>query len=145
MSQKKGAVTRRTKIAQSQSLVISALIEPNRQKSCRKKGFCLRNRNSKSQIASDFPWQPYIVMHHCFVLSRKSLAIYGVRDGRRYCKSQKLLRFRCAKCCNAIVNICLGQMVRGFWPCSDTPFLGHTPSTAGTFRKKFRKNSGKTP
>ena len=25
------------------------------------------------------------------------------------------------------------------------PSLGHTPSTAGTFRKKFRKNSGKTP
>ena len=25
------------------------------------------------------------------------------------------------------------------------PLLGHTPSTAGTFRKKFRKNSGKTP
>ena len=24
-------------------------------------------------------------------------------------------------------------------------FLGRTPSTAGTFRKKFRKNSGKTP
>ena len=24
-------------------------------------------------------------------------------------------------------------------------YLGHTPSTAGTFRKKFRKNSGKTP
>ena len=24
-------------------------------------------------------------------------------------------------------------------------FLGHTPSTAGTFRKEFRKNSGKTP
>ena len=24
-------------------------------------------------------------------------------------------------------------------------FLGHTPSTDGTFRKKFRKNSGKTP
>ena len=24
-------------------------------------------------------------------------------------------------------------------------FVGHTPSTAGTFRKKFRKNSGKTP
>ena len=23
--------------------------------------------------------------------------------------------------------------------------LGHTPSTAGTFRKRFRKNSGKTP
>ena len=23
--------------------------------------------------------------------------------------------------------------------------LGHTPNTAGTFRKKFRKNSGKTP
>ena len=31
----------------------------------------------------------------------------------------------------------------------DTPVLsfhlGHTPSTAGTFRKKFRKKSGKTP
>ena len=26
-----------------------------------------------------------------------------------------------------------------------TKLLGHTPSTAGTFRKKFRKNSGKTP
>ena len=26
-----------------------------------------------------------------------------------------------------------------------TIILGHTPSTAGTFRKKFRKNSGKTP
>ena len=25
------------------------------------------------------------------------------------------------------------------------PSMGHTPSTAGTFRKKFRKNSGKTP
>ena len=25
------------------------------------------------------------------------------------------------------------------------PNLGHTPSTAGTFRKRFRKNSGKTP
>ena len=24
-------------------------------------------------------------------------------------------------------------------------YIGHTPSTAGTFRKKFRKNSGKTP
>ena len=24
-------------------------------------------------------------------------------------------------------------------------FLGHTPSTAGTFRKNFRKDSGKTP
>ena len=23
--------------------------------------------------------------------------------------------------------------------------MGHTPSTAGTFRQKFRKNSGKTP
>ena len=25
------------------------------------------------------------------------------------------------------------------------PLVGHTPSAAGTFRKKFRKNSGKTP
>ena len=27
----------------------------------------------------------------------------------------------------------------------DTPWIGHTPSTAGTFWKEFRKNSGKTP
>ena len=27
---------------------------------------------------------------------------------------------------------------------SGAPALGHTPSTAGTFRKKFQKNSGKT-
>ena len=47
---------------QSQSLAISALTESNRQKSRRKKGFGLRNRNSKSQIASDFPSHPYIGM-----------------------------------------------------------------------------------
>ena len=29
--------------------------------------------------------------------------------------------------------------------CKESHKLGHTPSTAGTFRKKFRKNSGKTP
>ena len=29
--------------------------------------------------------------------------------------------------------------------CPILAFMGHTPSTAGTFRKKFRKNSGKTP
>ena len=28
---------------------------------------------------------------------------------------------------------------------SSFPQMGHTPSTAGTFRKDFRKNSGKTP
>ena len=28
---------------------------------------------------------------------------------------------------------------------TDLVVMGHTPSTAGTFRKKFRKNSGKTP
>ena len=31
-----------------------------------------------------------------------------------------------------------------FWA-SGALSMGHTPSTAGTFRKKFRKNSGKTP
>ena len=30
-------------------------------------------------------------------------------------------------------------------PSSRPQPLGHTPSTAGTFQKKFRKNSGKTP
>ena len=37
----------------------------------------------------------------------------------------------------------LSREVRGS-PCLGAP-MGHTPSTAGTFRKKFRKNSGKTP
>ena len=36
-------------------------------------------------------------MQHCFVLSRKWLAISSVRDGRRNGKSPKSLRFRCAK------------------------------------------------
>ena len=31
------------------------------------------------------------------------------------------------------------------WERPGDNFVGHTPSTAGTFRKKFRKNSGKTP
>ena len=39
-----------TKIAQLQSLAISALMEPNRQKSCRKKGF--RAQKSQLEIAN---------------------------------------------------------------------------------------------
>ena len=39
-------------------------------------------------------------------------------------------------------NIC-GCRHQKLW--SQRNFLGHTPSTAGTFRKKFQKNSGKTP
>ena len=121
-------------IAQSQSLAISALTEPNRQESHAKRirvpqkevgkrssitfffafetllvtfwslflmflslfsslfcqtpfpglllrhdeggrGFGLRNRSSKSQIASDFPSHPQIAVQHYLALSRKSLAI----------------------------------------------------------------------
>ena len=62
-----------------------------------KEEFRARNRNSKSQIASDFPSHPYIAMQHCFLLSWKSLAISGVRDGHRNRKSQESLRFWCAK------------------------------------------------
>ena len=62
-----------------------------------RKGFRLRNRSSKSQIVSDFPSQPEIAMQHCCVLSRKSVAISVVRDGHRDRKSQKSLRFWCAK------------------------------------------------
>ena len=51
---RKGSRAERTKIAQSQSLAISALTEPDRQKSRRKKGFW----GPKSQIASDFPSHP---------------------------------------------------------------------------------------
>ena len=46
------------------------------------------------------------------------------------------------RCCN--VTILGGQMVTSFDLVLDS-LLGHTPSTAGTFRKKFRKNSRKTP
>ena len=68
----------------------------------KKRVFGLGNRNSKSQIASDFPSQTFhrtlkSQMQHCFVLSRKSLAISGVRDGHRNRKSQKSLQFRRAK------------------------------------------------
>ena len=42
-------------------------------------GFGLRNRSSKSQIASDFPSQPEIALQHRFVLSLKSLATGGSR------------------------------------------------------------------
>ena len=49
---------RAPKIAQSQSLAISALSVPNRQKSRRNKGFRAQKSQPKSQIASDFPSHP---------------------------------------------------------------------------------------
>ena len=47
-------------------------------------------------------------------------------------------------------KLCDRDFAEGSGELSDAIFLktlllGHTPSTAGTFRKKFRKNSGKTP
>ena len=47
-----------------------------------------------------------------------------------------------------LVKVCLHLYLR--WSCipcavQRQDYLGHTPSTAGTFGKKFRKNSGKTP
>ena len=59
-------------------------------------GFGPRNRNSKSQI-DDFPSHPKTAVQHCFLSSWKLLAISGVRDGHRNRKSQRSLRFRCAK------------------------------------------------
>ena len=49
------------------------------QKSRRKKGFGLRNRSPKSQIASDFPSHSQIAMQHCFLLCRKSRDFWGLR------------------------------------------------------------------
>ena len=56
--------------------------------------------------------------------------------------------------CNRDCYILFKPCIRGF-PSRGCKFklekahllheMGHTPSTAGTFRKKFRKNSGKTP
>ena len=69
----------------------------------------------------------------------------------------------CGKC-RRVWEILMGALKRGFasqilrenrasilpgnwafWGSLARPSLGHTPSTAGTFWKKFRKNSGKTP
>ena len=41
-----------------------------------------------------------------------------------------------------MLNLVLGV---GVFSLLSSPSLGHTPSTAGTFRKKVRKNSRKTP
>ena len=43
------------------------------------RGFGLRNRSPKSQIASDFPSHPCIAMQHCFLLSQKSRDFWGPR------------------------------------------------------------------
>ena len=56
------------------------------QKSCRKKGFGLRYRSPKSQIAGgDVPshggFAPLNAMQHCFLLSRKSLRFQGSAMG----------------------------------------------------------------
>ena len=84
--------TKPTKIAQWQSLAISALTEPNRQKSRRKKGFwpqtfAARNRKSLATFA--------LLNRNAALLSLVSeiAAISGVRDGHRNRKSQKSLRF----------------------------------------------------
>ena len=52
----------------------------------------------------------------------------------------------------AFVPRITGRVFAQSWPSEShirddfrVPLMGHTPSTAGTFRKKFRKNSGKTP
>ena len=51
---------------------------------------------------------------------------------------------------SAFVCVCARSFAFVNTPFYCTPFcdnlrMGNTPSTAGTFRKKFRKNSGKTP
>ena len=52
---------------------------------------------SKSQIANDFPSHPGIATQHCFVLSEMTSNFWGPRWASPSQKSQKLLRFRCAK------------------------------------------------
>ena len=42
----------------------------------------------------------------------------------------------------AFACFCERPRLEPFW---ELQIMGHTPSTAGTFRKNFRKNSGKTP
>ena len=42
-------------------------------------------------------------------------------------------------------GLCEALRLRGKFRGSKGSRMGHTPSTAGTFRKKFRKSSGKTP
>ena len=69
----------RTKIAQSTSLAISALMEPNGQKSRRKRGFGAQ----KSQLEIADRLRLSIAPLNRNAKSRKSLAISGVRDGHR--------------------------------------------------------------
>ena len=44
----------------------------------------------------------------------------------------------------SMVNVTLLTIIKIFG-ITTTAFMGHTPSTADTFRKKFQKDSGKTP
>ena len=78
-------------------LQISALTEPNRQKSCRKKGF--RARKSQPEIANRQRLSIAPSNRNAALLSLVSeiAAISGVRYRHRNRKSQKSLRFRCAK------------------------------------------------
>ena len=81
----------------SQSLAISALSQPNRQKSCRKNGFwgsaiAAPNRKSLATFHRTLESQCSIALS-----SVRNRAISGVRNGHRNRKSQKSLRFRCAK------------------------------------------------
>ena len=73
----------------------SALTEPNRQKSRREKRF----RPQKSQLDIANRLRLSIARLNRNAKSRKSLAISVIRDGHRNHKSQKSLRFRCAKVC----------------------------------------------
>ena len=81
------------------SLTISALTEPNRQKFHRKKGFWAQK--SQPEIANgqrlSISIAPLNRNAALLSLVAEIAAISGVRDGHRNGKSQKSLRFRCAK------------------------------------------------
>ena len=68
----------------------------------------------------------------------------GVSRGKKVSKSQKSGSQKVLKKSEKTVQG-LGKVLNGHFRDFFQSFLGHTPSTAGTFRKKFRKNSGKTP
>ena len=82
-----------TKIAQSRSPAISAFTEPNRQNSHGKHGFSAWRPQREIANRLQFSIAPLDYDNAAL----PCLANSGVCDGHRNCKSQKWLRFRCAK------------------------------------------------
>ena len=65
-------------------------------------------------------------------------------QGPRLCRDGHAIRLVASQAHLLALAVQLGVSVKGPKLCTGEE-MGHTPSTAGTFRKKFRKDSGKTP